>query len=1706
VELSFQEALELGSNVQPTWIAAARRASIDDSGKFMLDVPESRAARGPWVLDVLAPNGERLHRQAYEQSLPQEIRLSLEPKDAVTVQRSQDPLLGRRVKATGRVLDAMGKRPAANVQVVLWGAPLDGENGEPRAFATARTGATGYFSFEYPRGRFRSAFGVVGIGGGIHVPIPLAGDAFPRSVILVVTIPEDGIRDDTGDCGCVPSAPRGQDPVDVVTSPESFSSDVGGGRCVDFTVPNRAIEEFRFYTVVRTTEPAIKGLTLSDGYRPIPQEITAVVARMIESRSGTSDRRPPDRRDDVRVSPDALVRVGDTPNGLTRAELGVAADLTTLEGLRHILETLTKPSAGRSVLSAQNPIDWDAEPTFYMAATIAHGHILLFTQTWRADGYSMGDLVYSLPLAPCQKKQIAVLDWERREIAERTEEREAREELSALLTRDRDIAEIVKATLTETLRGASAAATFGLSSIINEGLGVLGLGVAGSGATQDSARSITASSLQQLRDSTLQSASSVRSQRSTVVQTVSQGETVRAQTEVIANHNHCHAITVQYFEVLRHFLVTQELTAVQECLFIPLLMSRFDMAKALRWRTALARFLKDRSLRRGFDALERMRSSWVDSDLPTGRFSEEVLEDLSGELRVSFVIKRPTDLEDGRQDLTAWAPLERFLWDSADSIFNELLFDFAAKERDRIFREKIAPRVAQRFMRDLKFYFVDQDDHQAEVAIDPTLVSEYVSGAPLLTTLRLLAKPPAWTRERITAFKIEAQEELPPGSRATVSSGTMRYRTAHFSHVLFNESRLLNDLLVDDPVRVPTWPDREELRNPRAEDRELGRHLIAHLNEHLEHYHKVIWWTMDPDRRYMLLDGYEAPNAGGRSVASVVENRLIGIVGNCLVMPVAPGNHLDPTYRRDGDNRLDLLDHYAPTEPAPPMRVSVPTRGVFAEAVMGACNSCEEKDDSRFWRFEESPCGDEPTPIQALSTETRRSEPGDLKPQEFPAPIVNLQNAPAAPDPTGLAAALQLLGASNAFRDVTGLAQNQQNALASLAITQDTLRQMISTSAQLQKEKNAQQNLPSAMQTLYQAMKKGVVDEAQARQLAEGFFKSAGAGSASSKPATEQPEVKDLLRRDDLTRVTYHRPPEFLQAEYRGEPQVLPVERELIDPTVDYGGYSLRRGDRDNGRVYEGGSRTADAGDNVPAAGETGYVRQLQEDLYALGFTFVQADGDFGLMTEWAVREFQIAAKMPSIAVEQPITADSPPRYIDRLTKGLNLMPYDGPISGVVNEATRLRIKWWVIARWRCPVVIEAWNVNGPDRAGAAPVAGGENLWLHTDVRDPALRMFARDFSGYYAFPSSREEDDLFAIGDYAVYRQHSGPRAVPPHQTWWEAEILPGTFVGVAMADLTPEQRSTFKVIRAFSEVECYGHYDGVNCYDDAFASFGPCHWTAGNVGWQGGGELGGFFAYLRESDPAAFTRAIEGFGLRAVREWGGDGHALFSGARRYNSRLALQREDGDFAMVPRTDAEMNYFRSWHWFYRYVMAGRTIEGFYRAMWNMARIRIRDVLRTEWGHDAPTVPLPDGSERPVTIGDYCTSERVVAMIIRWHIRAPADMVDDNAAGEYLTDAFADSGVPQDVRDWARGNDETAADHAARLRGYQEALVAGLLGRADARVDSLPEVASWPNHRLGGPNPRGFVLDPDVLDPANPRLSTEHGSFRFDDSGLPPVPA
>ena len=87
----------------------------------------------------------------------------------------------------------------------------------------------------------------------------------------------------------------------------------------------------------------------------------------------------------------------------------------------------------------------------------------------------------------------------------------------------------------------------------------------------------------------------------------------------------------------------------------------------------------------------------------------------------------------------------------------------------------------------------------------------------------------------------------------------------------------------------------------------------------------------------------------------------MGIVGNNLVLKVIPGERLDPVFK----GVENLLEYYKPTTKPDPFRVSVPTKGVYAESVMGKCNSCEEIDETRHWRFNDEPCGTKPTAIES---------------------------------------------------------------------------------------------------------------------------------------------------------------------------------------------------------------------------------------------------------------------------------------------------------------------------------------------------------------------------------------------------------------------------------------------------------------------------------------------------------------------------------------------------------------------------------------------------------------------------------------------------------------------------------------------------------------------------------------------------------------------
>src|SRR5262245_52039693 len=190
------------------------------------------------------------------------------------------------------------------------------------------------------------------------------------------------------------------------------------------------------------------------------------------------------------------------------------------------------------------------------------GAVLLYETTWAPLGHALGEIAYSLALAPCEQINLAVIEWSRHDQVMRGEDTSLAEQLHHNLRRDRSIEETVDAVLTESQKGSSVAGGLGAN------IGVANLSLSGSYAGTSGTRKVASDAVQEISDRIVQASTLAQRFNSTVIVQASQAERDALQTRVVANHNHCHALTVLYYQVLRHFLVTTRLADKQDVILI----------------------------------------------------------------------------------------------------------------------------------------------------------------------------------------------------------------------------------------------------------------------------------------------------------------------------------------------------------------------------------------------------------------------------------------------------------------------------------------------------------------------------------------------------------------------------------------------------------------------------------------------------------------------------------------------------------------------------------------------------------------------------------------------------------------------------------------------------------------------------------------------------------------------------------------------------------------------------------------------------------------------------------------------------------------------------------------------------------------------------------------------------------------------------------
>jgi hypothetical protein len=1605
-------------------------------------------------------------------------------------------------------------------------------------------------------GRFSATFDAAGANAGwlwwLSGKRALAGfvpDDFaaPRAGPLAIALPAPlpgapppSAGADCADCGR--DVPPTFTEAEVADNPGVYTEDPGAF-CKPFSNPERVLSEKSFAVIARVQQPDIGagGSGKVHGLHLLDFDPKVLDATLSTRRSGAASAR------------------GAVIDALAGTRLPV----------RHLpaaeqLEEIARLPSGRTTMSARQPLQWEDDVAQYQAATVALGHIIEFRVRSRSNGYSLGTVASTLTLAPRQTKRIQKVAFERIERAERRERTELTDQTNDSVVRERDYNDTVSAYLTEWASGSSssgsAAAAGGIGFAVPPIIGGVGGGAskAWSQSEQEGGRNTTASELQRLRDSIRRHGDAQRRLDSTVVTEVSQSETVTGTTEIVRNPNYGHSLTIIYYQILRHLKVTTEFGGVRECLFVPFSIRPFTLQRAYRWREAIGRYVRSPRFAPALKSLRDVITDFQFSSLKPGPRAQQPLTFLQGSLYLTLGIARPED-SDGKFDAAKWLPLSPFLGTPALGIWS-LLAGLTEAQRDAAFQRDHAPAIAARWANTIRVRASG-----ADVSADTTLASRYGFNQTVRVDFTVPAdRAASLNRALLATVHAVAGAKLPPGSTANLTRVVLRYGTASFERTI--EGRATVGDLVDPETGVPdpdgaqqnlptdAWDAVDEQQQLRA----AAAELVEHLNEHLEWYHKAIWWCMDRDRLFMMLDGFYVPGTDRVSIASVVDREPVAIIGNCLVYPVGAASYI-------GYGKVDtparLHDLYAQKAPvADPILLSLPTDGLYAQTIMDECLGLEEHGGSTDWVL-----GDKDPELGTLDPSllgSRRSDPTvGVTPTDFPGTIINLQNAPEAPAPSGLAGALSAVTNAGAFRDMAGLAGTQANAAAALTTAAGLATTFGNQAAaiklaEIAKAGQATQNANPQLAAIKNAQDKGLVSAAEAGAHANGVLAEMYGKGATGAPGEEAGleaavaagrGVKTARSDGDGLRTVEIAPASFAGSSETAEAEVT-TDDDLLgggggDGDADapvgadtYGGYDLRRGDKDAGKRWAAKKRKP-ATDAMPADGAQGFVRQLQDDLVTLGFTGLAANGVFDIRTEWSLREFQIAAAGATVAVQ---AAPPPPgsRYADSLAATPNTAPYTGPISGVLNADTRAALRTWLGANWRCPVVVEAWSVNA---AGARTNLVAGNLWWHKELQDAGPRVFVRDLSGRYPLPAAHPAADTHVLGSYYGYGTEGGPGSVPPKHTWPEAEILPNHVLfphaagGAAptLAQLTAEERATFKVIRAVSEVECNGFYDGMNGYDNVFISLGTFHTPLGEVGEAKGGELNAILSLFAEQDPAAFDEVLGYCGVRADKPWAGDGAKLFTaaGQRRFLSKMATQRDDGSYVPLPTegafndVHAEHDWFRNWHWFHRWMFAARTSPEFQRAIYDYARVRLREILQTPWNGSMVVTDPFVGMKRRAQIGDFYTSERAVALLLRWHVRAPAHVISNGTASGILRSAYARSGVALGTEPLtAAVTTETDlvaglfAERAAQLAAAQAALAAdpnskkkqALVSLFTGLEGTLTHVRFFPrwapvaiNPNGGEANSAGYALDP-AIGPLS-MTRTPGQPFALDTGNLPVSP-
>lgn len=589
---------------------------------------------------------------------------------------------------------------------------------------------------------------------------------------------------------------------------------------------------------------------------------------------------------------------------------------------------------------------------------------LPYLQTWKMMGYSRGELINTISLAPEEETTIEILTWDRLTQSREESTSTEREGLLEASFTDKDTTQTIKETTKENRWdiNANIGVTIPVKGV-NINLGV-------DGGAEESITKVNKETRERVAEAVHKSSLKIKSSRQIKISEKRETGREDTLTRKIKNPNKSRTLNLDYFEILVGYEVSTKLDRekVRLCVLVPnLIKDKLDRNFLLNYMGVIKNALLSNIFDEGLEAAKKL-AAWerlcfvkciepcpCDEEISggSGDMDPQAPSDQGiVESTLDVLIKACKELRQiletlSKADWDAYCDLppfrtkknrEAFIREKAN--YHRWVFWQIANDRNP--RLGDAAAIFLEASTDLDKPNLQQQEKARLVlaaetflkSIDANLLGDLLDILTLPfkvlgTILETLFLSINFTKHKFYCsarllIEIGVENENLPRTIKKVEAALGNYNKTISAAP--QGSLQQKGEIPGDPIGIaePPYSDKEI-----AEALVMEKALIGHITNHESYYRQAIW------RSFSIQDQLRLLSLLGK-VADFVEPEVLGFVGDKVVMP----------YRIDHDAKLEkwletqkqqALDEEVKTD-----TLTLPTKGFVMESRLGQCESLEE--------------------------------------------------------------------------------------------------------------------------------------------------------------------------------------------------------------------------------------------------------------------------------------------------------------------------------------------------------------------------------------------------------------------------------------------------------------------------------------------------------------------------------------------------------------------------------------------------------------------------------------------------------------------------------------------------------------------------------------------------------------------------------------------